>query len=275
MPDTINLNGYRARFTLLTHPSIPASQVQPFNGHVAWIGVTCNTVYECIGGGPFTHRRIIFSSSVEWPACLLQSRVIDAATRVGAGEFIRPVVQDLNDPVLSGCLRTLFQESTVRGTVHGPVSGVTAKVLVDEKFCFNGNDDGVRKTKKFWNSLKNQPVMKYRNATDGSFTLGLQNSPDSQHIYLVDIFSYGLVGLDSMIPNPRASSVPSGSARASDKPDRKRPKSDETEMSGMSDDSLSMSSLSRSLLTPTTENEEESWVKVLTEMKLYYKQVPL
>jgi hypothetical protein len=46
-------------------------------------------------------------------------------------------------------------------------------------------------------------------------------------------------------------------------------------MSGTGDGSFTMSGLARSLLTPTNDNEEESWVKVSTEMKIYYKQVPL
>lgn len=143
---------------------------------------------------------------------------------------------------------------------------------MDEKFSFNGNDDGVRKTKKYWNSLRSQPVMKYAPLPNGSFDFGLQNSPDSQHIYMVDIYSYGLEGLDSMIPSPNSQGAPSGSAMGG-MPEKKRQKSGETVMSGTSDASFGTSGLQNGLLNPMTE-DRESWVKIVTEMKLYYRQAP-
>jgi hypothetical protein len=152
-------------------------------------------------------------------------------------------------------------------------------VLRDEKFAFNGTEDGVRRTKKYWNGFQKEPVMQYNVHPNGVFDFSLANSPASQHLYLVDIFSYGLQGLDSSLPDPKTPSVgaqsgPSAAASSDQKP-AKRSRSGDSDMSGVSSGSsgsFGTDSLLDALVDPMHEDYDEGTVRVTSEMKLYFRK---
>ena len=264
----------------MTDPSIPSSKSHEFEGKVDWQGVTCNTTYEATGGGPFLHRRILFKSTVPWPANkLLMWSGLAAQSGLSPGEYIRGPVSDLKDQVLVGCLRRLFAQSTVRGVVQGPTSTLGVTVLRDEVFQLTGSDDGLRRRKKYWNDLKREPVMEYTLEPSGVFSRALVVGSKAQHIYLVDVFSYGLEGLD--VGLPLHAPVPPSEQARQETPLRKtakRVKSDHSGDSNMSNsDGYDMADVRESLpvnagptWTPAKE-DDDSHVRVFTEMKLYFR----
>jgi hypothetical protein len=192
----------RARITCLTLPSVVTEKLPAFNGRVNWLGFSCFTTYEISAAGPFMHRRILFKSPLPWPGQRIVPGGADTTGGVGTGEFVRAISTDLSDGKLAGCLRRLFQQPTVRGVVQGPTSTLGVTVLRDETRNLRGVDDGTRSVKKYWDSLRGEPVMQYNLLHDGSFDISLANSPSSQQLYLLDVYSYGLEGLDCALPDP-------------------------------------------------------------------------
>lgn len=270
IPDSLGLNGLKARITILTHPRLAESKGCDFNGRANWLGVTCDTTYELNGAGPFVHRRIIFKSTLPWESGVINAGVDNPSGGLRACEYIRKIATGLSDGKLVGCLRRLFSQDTVRGVVQGPISSLGVTVLKDESFEMKGVEDGVRRHKKYWNSLKGEPVMQYDISPDASFALSLANAPASQHVYLVDIFSYGLGGLEKALPNPSTTAFTAGSGDAQ-MPSKKRVKSEDSVMSGSSNDSFGTGSLRESLLDPMTEDLEGGVANVTTVMKLYFR----
>ena len=283
MPDTVGLNGFKARVTCLTHPGVVSSKISSFDGKVRWVGVTCDTTYEISGAGPFVHRRVLFKSTVPWPAGALSPASPNPSGGVGSGEYIRAVSDTLGNAKLTGCLRRLFAQDTVRGVVQGPTSSLGITVLKNETKNMRGSEDGVRIPQRYWNTLEGEPTMQYNILPTGQFDLSLANAPSSQHVYLVDVFSYGLEGLDSPLPDPKTQlqGVPSGLNGGASLPARggKRAKLEpsEVEMGGVSDDSSTGSTSSeaaRPLRDPMSafESEDNGWVNITTVMKLYFRQ---
>ena len=269
-PDVIGLNGFRARITLLTHPDVPsAKKCSGFDGSVRWVGVTCDTTYEINSAGPFVHRRIFFKSTLAWFCERLAPADPDNPSGLGCGDYARRAATDLSDGKLVGCLRRLFSQKTIRGCVLGPTNPAGLTVLRDETFNMRGIDDGVRRRKKYWNGLQREPTMKYLLQPDGSFDFSLSNSPESQHIYMVDIFSYGLGGLESSLPDivDVSASKMSGLNVDTQKP-AKRVKMEDSAMSGTS------SEVPRepTFTNPMHEDGNRGICKITTTMKLYYRQ---
>ena len=132
----------------------------------------------------------------------------------------------------------------------------------------NGSDDGVRRFKKYWNPFDREPVMQYEISPDGSLSFSLSNAPASQHLYLVDVFSYGLGGLDSPLP---VLSAPSQAASESGaEPSRlKRAKVESSAMEGVTS-TFSTEKLNAALPDPMDPTDEGN-CKVITEMKLYFQ----
>ena len=245
---------------------MPTKKISAFNGRLYWVGVTCNTTYEISSGGPFVHRRVLFKSTVPWPGQSIVPADNNASGGLSPGESIRATATSLSDAKLVGCLRRLFKQDTVRGTVQGPTASLGITVLKDETFTMRGLDDGVRREKKYWNSLKSEPMMQYNILPDGSFDFSLANAPQSQHLYLVDIYSYGLQGLDSELPTLQ----PSDSQYTQrSEPSKKRPKTEDTDMdNGV----YSTSSMLHALTDPMSEDRDDGAVKISTTLKLYFKQ---
>lgn len=282
----MGLNGFRARITLLTHPELVSKKLQDFSGNASFVGLTCNTTYELSGGGPFIHRRVLFKSSFPWPVAPIGDGVANAPGGVGPGEYIRPCAQSLADLYTTQCLRRLFIRDTVRGVIDGPTQTVGITVLKDESFNMTGKEDGARRKKKYWNSLKAEPVMRYTLEPSGQFSPSLMNPVASQHVYIADIFSYGLANLDASLPGQKTPSVgpPSGVKEDPSSPQArptKRSKSDESvrsidsEMSGTGQGTFSVGGMRENLPDPmhSKENVEDGVARVVTEMKLYFKNV--
>lgn len=279
------MNGFRARILCLTRPGVVQARNPAFDGNVCWVGVTCNTTYELDNGGPFVHRRILFKSTIPWPVGEPRPSGPNPAGGIGPGEYIRTTAQPLSDLVTTQCLRTLFTTDTVRGAISGPVATKGVTVLKDESFTMRGQDDGVRRKKKYWNALKGEPRMQYTLLPDGGFDAQPANSPASQHIYLVDIYSYGLKDLDVSLPDLRTQSAdpPSGAKRGVSSPMQppsgKRTKSEDSNMSGTGgSEPFSFVGVREnlpgggSLSDPmVNENKSDGKASIVTEMKLYYK----
>lgn len=277
-PDIVGFNGFRARITLLTHPELVSSKISGFNGKANFVGVTCNTTYEISSSGPFTHRRVLFKSTFPWPASLIGAAPDNPAGGFRAGECLRATAGDLSDPKLTGCLRRLFRQDTVRGVLQGATSSLGITVIKDETTSVRGIEDGMRRSKKFWNTLKAEPTMQYNILPTGGFDMSLANAPQSQHVYLADIFSYGLEGLDSSLPGPKTQSAEalfgaSAGVSGSDPPAAKRMRSEDSVMSGGSNESFSMKDLGSVLDNPMAEDRDGGTASISTEMKLYFRQV--
>ena len=232
-------------------------------------------MYEAVGAGPFVHRRIIFRATIPWAGVPISERPVVAGSSVGRGEFVRPVVSDLSSENLCGGIRRLFSQDTIRGIIQGPLNTVTINVISDEKFSFNGSDDGVRRTKKFWNSFKRTVPHRYKFLTDGVFDSSLANSPDAQHIYIADIFSYGLGDLDTQIPAPIVTPVGSTNLSEEQADGKRRKVSADSEMSDFTDVSSMKNSLPGPVLMKGNAdiNKNGGLVSVTTEAKLYYRML--
>lgn len=221
------------------------------------------------------HRRVVFKSSIPWPAQLIIPGDSNPPGGISSGDFVRTTAASLSDVGVVGCLRRLFVQDTVRGVVQGATSTVGITVIRDETFNMRGLDDGVRRTKKYWNGLEGEPTMQYNILPSGGFDFSLANAPASQHVYMADIYSYGLVGLDSSLPDPKTQSegAQSGPApAASALPPKKRVKSDDSVMSGTSTESFGTAGLRASLPDPMRGNSEMGSASVTTVMKLYFRQ---
>lgn len=277
IPDSIGLNGFRARITCLTTPDVVSSKISGFDGKVYWVGLTCDTTYEIGAPGPFVHRRVLFKSTLPWPSSKITVSQPNPSGGIGSGEYVRATASSLSDAKVVGCLRRLFAQDTIRGVIQGPTTSLGVTILRDETTQLRGVEDGVRRQKKFWNSLKGEKVMQYDILPSGSFDFSLSNAPASQHVYLADIFSYGLQGLDSSLPDPNvhvdydAKAAPVEGAGGQANRGSKRSRSDDSVMSGASDDSFNTSGLKAALADPTRENAKEGSVNISTVMKVYFK----
>ncbi|KAK3669960.1 hypothetical protein LTR78_010132 [Recurvomyces mirabilis] len=266
--DQVGLNGFISRVTLLTYPDLVRDKCHESSGKVKWVGVTCNTTYELTDGGPFVHRRVIFKSTIPWPASPIYRTAANPSSGLGVGDYARSCAAPLAPDALVGCLRRLFAQDTVRGLIQGPTSNFAITVLSDEKYQCTGVDNGKRLTKKFWNGFEKEPAMQYAIGTNGSLTAQLANSPTSQHIYLVDIFSYGLEGLDASLPLLKSD------GSGGEEPPMKRTKSESSTEIDMDEGwdkvSKSLPSTSGHILLGS---RDERQVSITNEMKLYFRNV--
>ena len=209
-----------------------------------------------------------------WPADVFG--ITDEAARSGGTIDVgRRPSRGLSNVNVSGSLRRLFTDPTVRGCIEGPTSSLSITVLRDEKFSRTGKEGGVRYHKKWWNGFRQQSTMQYSLDVTGSYGFALMNSPESQHIYLADIYSYGLEGLDSSLPDPKTPlggvlSGPSGAA-SWDRKTSKRAKSDESVLSAGSSDSFPMEDVKSALPVQMEGDSELGVADITTVMKLYFK----
>jgi hypothetical protein len=202
-----------------------SSRSDKFDGAVTWKGFSEKVEYEFTGGGPFIHRRVLFASKIPWPVqCLTKHNSGEdgdkSYCRLSGSSLADPnPVGTLADTTTAGCLRRIFTEHTVRGLVHGGTQPKHLVILEDRVFSYSGSANGSRRKKKFWNDFggKGKPkTMKYKlDRRTGDVTADPEDSSVYQHIYLVDVFQYGLAGLDLDIPSPeRLMSPPMSSAGA-------------------------------------------------------------
>lgn len=201
--DTVPLGGVRVRFTCLTDPKCVIQQSKAFDGPVRWKGFTEFVDYEFTGGGPFTHRRILFSSALPWGVHHLKRGTEEVCV---TDNYYRVPGRDIADLATTKCLRRLFAEPTTRGMVSGPLASTGLTVLKNEVFSHVGSETGKRAEAKFWNNFgtpgkKDGRTVKYERQADQSFGMELEDNSYNQHIYLCDVFHYGVDGLDINIPS--------------------------------------------------------------------------
>lgn len=264
-PETIPLNGIRFRCINLTRPTPVIRKSKKFNGKVCWYGFSDKLDYEITGVGPFVHRRILFRSQLEWPTNKIERIGVE-----GEDRYFRYPAFTTSDERRFKCISELFPRSTIRGILFDRVERTGVTVLEDRRFTFNGTAGGVRKQKKTWNAFglnKKGMVLKYQTDQTGSdFGGSLEASSDYQHIYVVDIFQYGVEGMDYKIEpkgvvKPESVSSPAPSVSGSGRV--KKPKVDV-------DDDLQMHEMSRAIGSLSEIENFSEAVRVNSVVKLYW-----
>lgn len=194
--DAVPLNGVRVRAVHLTHPLVVSCESKKFGGTVCWRGVTERFDFELNGDGPFLHRRILFQSALAWSFDAVKL----TEARVPASGWHRGPAVRVTDGSVSSELRRLFgQAADVRTLLYGNVIANGVTVLEDRRRQLQGSKAGSRRSKKYWNGFgknKNGVVLKYDLSDSGSVQSSLLEGSNGQHVYVVDIFQYGINGLD-------------------------------------------------------------------------------
>lgn len=281
--DLIPLDGVRVRFTCLTHPTIVEKASKKFDGKVCWYGFSEKLDLEFGSGGPFVHRRVVFRSPATWPVQCINR----AATNNGnSSEYSRFSANRLSDINTAGCMHRLFGDtSSVRSILNGNLATTAVTKIEDRTFYYNGNENGVRRSKKFWNAFgmqKKGTTMKYRLSTQGDYSAGeVLEFEGSQHIYVCDVFQYGLSGLEIPIPTPHAliaaaTNPPSGqpavvesrSHSSSSSSKRSKVETPDSEMDGLNLEGGPV--VDHAGMLKDAEQPGEGVVRVLSTLKLYW-----
>jgi hypothetical protein len=266
-PDQVGLNGLRARCFRLTSADPIGAGCVGTTGGVKWWGFTAQTSYNINGPGPFTHRRVLFKSTRTWRAWGLMAAAENPSRGLSKGDFITSRAMPCNDSVTLACLRALFVQDNIRGVISGPTTDLGVTVIRDEIYRCNGHASGVMKEKKYWYpQLRDEPVMKYSIKDDGTLGDVLLNSPESQHIYCMDVYSYGLAGLDLPLPTSEAKT---GAADAP--PRKKRTKSDDSSDSAMGGWSDVAAAITEDTEFVELEAPAQGLVSIYNEFKIYHK----
>ena len=270
--DCVPMNGVRLRAVHLTDPKVQLRESKKFSGKVCWRGVTENFEFEMNGDGPFLHRRILFQSTQDWPF----KPVLLAKVGCPANVWGRNACCDLLDAEVSGAMKRLFgADITVRSLFFSDVQANGVTVLEDRRHPLEGKKTGVRRSKKYWNGFgrnKKGVVLKYDLTEEGAVTNTLVDGSMGQHIYLLDIFQYGINGLDVKVPDGAGHGRKRHSDDLSKKSSAKRHKSDSSVESNLGDMSMSDYVMTGN---PLDDLEGiESWisgvVRVVSKMKLYW-----
>lgn len=262
VPEMVPLNGVRVRCTRLTDITPVRYESKKFTGSVCWRGVTDAFNYEMNGEGPFLHRRILFQG----PAGLSWDDVKVEKLAVPASSWWRSEASSLDDKETCDELRRMFGTSaTVRDILFSPVKAHGYNIVADSRKQLEGKASGTRKYQKYWKGFGKTGkgiVLKYEMSENGVPTGELADGEKYMHIYAMDIFQYGINGLDNRLPG----SASAGTKRAGDelsKGSSKRPKSEDSYVESM--DGLELGS-------GYIEEEKcaKGVVRVLSNMKLYW-----
>jgi len=270
--DDVPLNGVRVRGFRISDVGIMRSEAKKFAGRVCWRGVSEKFDFEMNGAGPFMHRRVMFTSTQEWsfrPAKLLKPAI-------PSNVWGRHSTSSLTDAHMANDLRRLFGEDTnVRGLLFSPVVANGVTIVEDSRQQYEGKDTGARRSKKYWNGFgknKNGSVLKYTLSDGGQVTSNVADDSPGQNIYVLDVFQYGINGLDMKVPcredigkkRPSDASVLGGV--------KKRHKSDESvdsRMEGMTFSEYELTGNSADDLAGI-EAPVRGIVRVISSMKLYW-----
>lgn len=264
VPDIVPLNGVRVRCTRLTHPKPVQYESKKFDGKVCWRGVTDAFHYEMNGEGPFLHRRIIFQG----PWKLAFDDVELAKTGVPSHSWSRSGAVPLGDNTVTSEVRRMFGASaTVRDLLYSPVKAHGLNVVADTRKQLEGKASGTRKFQKFFKGFgKNGrgTVVKYNTFENGGTDGDVADDEKYYHIYAMDVFQYGINGLDDKIPAGLSIGKKRGAEEGLSSGKSKRSKSDE------SFDSMSMDGLHLSSGEGVAEAPASGIVRVVSNMKLYW-----
>lgn len=269
--DLIPMNGVRVRGVHLTSPYVLKSESKKFAGQVCWRGVTEDFSFELNGDGPFLHRRILFSSTVSWSFPGI--RLVKAA--VPSSSWTRAPALTLSDEGMAGELRRLFgPDSTVRNLMFGKVEARGVTVIEDRRVPYEGKVSGARRTFKYWNGFgksKAGTVLKYDVENDGTILSTLVDGSHGEHLYVLDLFQYGISGLDLRLPGEKDLGKKRSSTESVAGGVKKRHKSDESvdsAMEGMGLESSLTGNASDDLRM--VESAVRGMVRVISNMKLYW-----
>ena len=149
--------------------------------------------------------------------------------------------------------------------------GVT--VLEDKTRSLEGKSSGVRRTKKYWNGFGKSgrgTLLKHDLDDDGSILNSLVDGSTGQHVYVVDVFQYGISGLDLRVPD----GSDGGKKRAGDGSvsggSKKRAKMESDIDSGMEGMDIGGMTGSAGDDLVTVESPVRGVVRVISNMKLYW-----
>lgn len=273
------MNGVRVRITRLTDPVGPIRQSENFDGTVRWKGFKELHTYEVSDCAPFVHRRVLFTSTITWPVSGYTPITNDGSTATNRNKYRRLGSRQLDHVNTSACLAKIFQGTKVRDLLYGPVGTTGITVLEDTKFVTNGKAGGLRTSKRYWNYLNrlgDKGALRYRLSNAGTYDHTLEDGSAFQHAFVVDVFQFGLAGLDYGVPTPQESVDASHTTSRSNSNQSsasggfahvgKRSKVEPADMTmdGQVDDLMS------SVEKLRVAEEPSVWVKVFSTMKVYW-----
>lgn len=264
VPDIIPLNGVRIRCTRLTHPKPVQYESKKFDGKVCWRGVTDAFHYEMNGEGPFLHRRIVFQG----PWSLSFEDVELAKAGISSHSWSRSGAVSLKDDNMATEVRRMFGASaTIRDLLYSPVKAHGYSIVDDSRKQLEGKAAGTRKFQKYFKGFGKTgrgTVVKYNTFDNGETDGDVADDEKYHHIYAMDVFQYGINGLDEKVPMGASAGKKRGAEEALPGGKSKRSKSDE------SYDSISMDGLQLSVGTGVEEKPASGMVRVMSNMKLYW-----
>lgn len=265
-PDMVPMNGVRVRCTRLTDPKPVRYESKKFAGTVCWRGVTDAFNYEMNGDGPFVHRRMLFQG----PWAMKFDNVELVKLSAPSSEWSRSAALPLGDPVVSTELQSMFGASaTVRDLLFSSVKGHGYNVVADSRKQYEGKASGTRKFQKYFKGFGKTgrgTVIKY-NLDDNGVTNGdVADDEKYQHIYAMDIFQYGINGLDQRLSSFSSAGKKRPLDQSASASSMKRHKSDKSDSSY---EDVSMEGLD--LGGDAVEEKALSGVvRVVSNMKLYW-----
>lgn len=267
-PDMIPLNGVRVRCTRLTDTQPVQYESKKFDGKVCWRGVTDAFNYEMNGEGPFLHRRILFQG----PISLRFDDVHLVKLGAPSSSWSRGPAVSLDSGVMAGELRKMFGAgATIRDLLFSPVKAHGFNIVADSRKQLEGKASGARRYQKYWKGFGkagNGIVVKYEMSSNGQYDGSLVDEEKYHHIYAMDVFQYGINGLDAKIPGSAVVGEKRGGDGELGGGSTKRSKSGG---SSKSDDSYVDSMDGLELRdSRVAESAVHGVVRVLSNMKLYW-----
>lgn len=261
--DSVPLNGVRVRCTRLTNPLPVQCESKKFTGSVCWRGVTDRFDFEMNGEGPFLHRRILFQGP--WD---LKFEDVDLVSKgAPSSEWRRSPAVSLRDPDMSeGLCRMFGASATVRDLLFGTVKAHGVNVFEDRRKQYEGKASGTRRYDKHFKGFGKTgrgAFIKYAMQNDGTTDGDVADDEKYFHIYAMDIFQYGINGLDERIVAGGVVGKKRASDGGSSTGSVKRHKSDS------SYEDVSMEGL-RLEGGGVSEQPASGMVRVVSHMKLYW-----
>ncbi|KAI4112647.1 MAG: hypothetical protein LQ341_007843 [Variospora aurantia] len=165
------------------------------------------------------------------------------------------------------------QGATVRDLFYAKPDVKGISIQEDKKFPLEGKSSGSLRTKKFWNgfgSTRQGTFLNY-DIEDGVVSSSLVDGSKGQHIYLVDIFHYGIHGLDIPVPGPKDMGKKRSNPDVAKGGSVKRQKSESSVDSEMEDLRLSESLTGNPVEDlGYVEKPALGLVRIISNMKLYW-----
>ena len=268
--DAVPLDGVRVRTVMVTHPSVIANESRAFDGRVCWYGCTEDFRFEVQGNGPFVHRRILFQSATSWPFQVVSLYSYSQKENL----YKRGPATGLDDKTSVAVLRKLLERTDcVRDLLYSKVQCPGVHVIEDRCRQYESKESGVRRTKKFFNGLgKNRRgvTLKYQPVQSGGYGgYSSELLEGYQHVYVVDIFQFGMKGLDATVPSEgdcEEAAASGGAAEKAPKSKRVKVESDvDMPMSGVSSHGVNAV-----LKLAGLERVETGKANIASNLKLYW-----